>query len=180
MGSLSVVERPLVSIVMPVYNGEVFLAEAIDSLLAQDYPNIEIIVLDDGSVDGTRAVLETYGKRILWASHENMGQANTLNKGWQMAKGDVLSYLSADDVLFPGAVSASLKYLTGDVVLTYCDFRLVDSSSKYIRKVSAPDFNFLDMFGRLICQPGPGVFFTRAAFQSAGLWNSAFPTNAGL
>jgi glycosyltransferase involved in cell wall biosynthesis len=164
----------LVTIVIPCYNYSSYLAEAIDSVLAQDYPNIELIVLDDGSTDNTAEVLRRYGSAFHWETHSNMGQANTLNKGWQLAKGDVLSYLSADDVLLPGAVSASLRYLQDDVVLTYCDFNLFDPSSRLIRKVTAPDFDYRDMFSQLICHPGPGVFMTRKAFEVAGLWNSAY------
>ena len=110
---------PLVSIVIPAYNHATYLDEAIQSILKQDYPNIELIVLDDGSTDNTRAVLAKYAGMFHWETHKNMGQANTLNKGWQMSKGEVLSYLSADDVLLPHAVSTSMKYLRGDVVLTY-------------------------------------------------------------
>jgi len=164
----------VVSIVIPAYNHAGYLAEAIDSVLAQDYPNIELIVLDDGSTDETSDVLKRYGDAFRWETHTNMGQANTLNKGWNMARGEVLSYLSADDALFPDAVSRSLAFLQDDVVLTYCDFNLFDPASKVIRKVSAPDFNYAEMFGQLVCHPGPGVFFTKAAFLAAGGWNSSF------
>lgn len=165
---------PLVSIVIPAYNHAGYLAEAIDSVLAQDYPNVELIVLDDGSTDETAEVLKRYGDVFRWETQSNMGQANTLNKGWAMARGDVLSYLSADDALFPNAVSQSVALLQGDVVLTYCDFNLFDPASKVIRKVSAPEFSYRDMFARLVCHPGPGVFFTRHAFAATGGWNSSF------
>lgn len=166
--------KPLVSIVIPAYNHAGYLGEAIDSVLAQDYPSVELIVLDDGSTDDTANVLRRYGDAFRWETHTNMGQANTLNKGWTMARGEVLSYLSADDALFPNAVSQSLKFLSDDVVLTYCDFNLFDPASKIIRKVSAPDFSYREMFGRLVCHPGPGVFFTKQAFLAAGVWNSSF------
>lgn len=160
------------SIVVPAYNHARYLGEAIDSILSQDYPNLELIVLDDGSTDNTRAVLGKYGDDFKWESHKNMGQANTLNKGWQMSRGEVLSYLSADDVLLPHAVSTSLKYLRDDIVLTYCDFNLIDPDSKIIRQVTAPEFNYIDMFTKYICHPGPGIFMTRKGFEKAGLWDS--------
>lgn len=165
--------QPLVSIVIPAYNHANYLDEAIRSVLNQDYPNIELIVLDDGSTDNTREVLAKYGAAFRWETHKNMGQANTLNKGWQTSTGEVLSYLSADDALLPHAVSTSVKYLRGGIVLTYGDFNLVDPSSKVIRHVSAPDFDYLDMFVKYVCHPGPGVFMTRAAFEKAGLWDSS-------
>ncbi|RME60123.1 glycosyltransferase, partial [Candidatus Parcubacteria bacterium] len=87
-------EGTLVSIVIPAYNAGDFLHEAIDSVLNQTYPNIELIVLDDGSTDHTRDILSSYPKgSFYWESHPNMGQAATLNKGWAMAKGEVLGYL---------------------------------------------------------------------------------------
>lgn len=165
---------PLVSIVIPAYNGASYLRQSIESVLSQDYPNVELIVLDDGSKDSTHEILQSYKDSFYWESHENMGQSATLNKGWKLARGNVLSYLSVDDVLEPRAVSTSLKYLKDDVVLTYCDFNLIDPSSKLIRRVKAPDFNYRDMFSRLICHPGPGVFMTRRAFEAAGFWNTAY------
>lgn len=172
-GAVTGKDMPLVSIVIPAYNHANYLDEAIRSVLNQDYPNIELIVLDDGSTDNTRDVLEKYGDAFHYETHKNMGQANTLNKGWQMSRGEVLSYLSADDVLLPNAVSTSVGYLRDDIVLTYCDFNLIDPDSKIIRRVSAPDFNYLEMFTKCICQPGPGAFMTRAGFEKAGLWDNS-------
>jgi glycosyltransferase involved in cell wall biosynthesis len=168
-------ESPLVSIVIPAYNHAGYLDEAIQSILCQDYTKIELIVLDDGSTDNTRTVLEKYTGKFHWETQTNMGQANTLNKGWQMSMGQILSYLSADDVLLPTAVSTSVECLEAnpDVVLTYCDFNLIDPQSRIIRRSAAPEFSYRDMVIKLICHPGPGVFFRRSAFQAAGFWNSA-------
>lgn len=168
----SEIHLPLVSIVIPAYNHAAYLAEAIDSVLAQDYPNIELIVLDDGSTDNTVEILKGYGDSFHWETHANMGQANTLNKGWAVAKGDVLSYLSADDVLLPNAVSSIVPYLRADVVMAYCNFNLIDPASRTIRRVEAPNFNYLVMLRDFVCQPGPGAFMTRAAYEQVGGWNS--------
>lgn len=164
---------PKVSIVIPAYNHADYLKQTIDSVLAQDYSNIELIVLDDGSTDHTAQVLESYGQSFYWETHSNMGQANTLNKGWAMAKGEVLAYLSADDVLLPDAVSSLVPCLAGDVVVAYCDFNLIDPSSNVIRKVKAPDFSYVAMFRDFVCQPGPGAFMTRSAYEQAGGWNNS-------
>jgi len=164
--------RPLVSIVIPTYNYARYLEEAIESVLAQDYPNVELIVLDDGSTDDTREVLEKYAGRFHWETHENMGEANTLNKGWRMSRGEILAKLSADDVLYPGAVSAAVEALLAnpDAVLTYCDFNLIDAGSKVIRRVSAPVLTYRDMVVRFTCPTGPGSFFRRKDFEAAGAW----------
>lgn len=167
-------DSPLVSIVISAYNYGHYLDEAIQSVLGQDYPNVELIVFDDSSTDNTREVLEKYTGRFHWETHPNMGQASTLNKGWQMSGGEILAYLSADDVLEPNAASTSVEYLMAnpDIVLTYCDYNLIDPNSTVIRKVSVPEFDYREMVVRLVCPPGPGAFFLRGAFESAGLWNS--------
>ena len=166
----------MVSIVIPVYNGEDYIASAIDSVLQQDYPDFELIVLDDGSTDKTPVILKQYINCFYWETHPNMGQANTLNKGWSMAKGEILSYLSADDLLMPQAVSRSIYYLNNhpDTVMTYCDFNLIDPESNIIRRTQPPNFDYRDMVVNIVCPPGPGVFFRRHAFESAGGWNSDY------
>jgi glycosyltransferase involved in cell wall biosynthesis len=167
---------PYVTIVVPAYNQEKYLDETIQSILHQDYKQIELIVIDDGSQDNTKKILQKYNHQFYYASQANIGQANTLNKGWNIARGEILSYLSADDLIMPNAVSTAVQYLNEDpnIVLTYCDFNLIDPNSKTIRKVSAPEFDYLEMVKRLICQPGPGVFFRKRAFDLTGGWNPEF------
>jgi glycosyltransferase involved in cell wall biosynthesis len=164
---------PLVSIVIPAYNYARYLDEAIRSVLRQDYPRIELIVLDDGSTDETPEVLARYAGRLHFESQPNMGQARTINKGWGMAKGEILAYLSADDFLMEGAVSSAVEALRAahEVVLVYCDFNLVDRESRALRTIRAPDFNFFDMAVRFVCPPGPGAFLRRDAFRAAGGWD---------
>ncbi len=166
-------DLPLVSIVIPAYNHARFLDEAIQSVLAQDYANKELIVLDDGSKDDTAAVLRKYQGLFYFETHSNIGQAATLNKGWRMARGAFLSYLSADDALLPGAVSSAVAHLrpSPDVVLVYPDFNLVDKTGRTLRAVSAPEPDHASMLANCICAPGPGVFFRRAGFEATGGWN---------
>lgn len=165
--------NPLVSIVIPCYNQGHYLQQAIGSVLSQDYSRIELIVLDDGSTDDTQAVLAAYVGRFHYRTHANIGQARTLNKGWGMSKGEVLSYLAADDFLLPGAVRTSVEKLIAnpEIVLTYCDFNIVDPKSHVLRRVRTPEFSYRDLAVRIICQPGPGVFFRRDAFERAGFWD---------
>ncbi len=167
---------PLVSIVVPSYNHERYLGAAIDSILAQDYPEVELIVIDDGSTDGSPAILKSYGARFHWEIQPNRGQVATLNRGWQMSRGDVLGYLSADDLLLPAAVSSAVSCLerNPDAVLAYCDFNLVDPNSAVVRRVRTPEFDYREMLTKMICPPGPGAFFRRSAFEKAGLWHSGF------
>jgi glycosyltransferase involved in cell wall biosynthesis len=103
---------PLVSIVTPVYNGSEYLEQLIQSVRNQDYPNIEHIVIDDGSRDNgaTVAILRKY-PHLTWWSHTNRGQYATMNVGLQSAKGDIISFVNADDVISPNAVSAVVNFL---------------------------------------------------------------------
>lgn len=164
---------PLVSIVIPARNHARYVEQAVRSVLAQDYPRIELIVLDDGSTDNTREVLARLPGVFRWDSHANMGQAQTLNKGWETARGEILAYLSADDVLAPGAAAAAVSALAANprAVATYCDFELIDPASRVIRTVRAPAFDYSRLVAEFECAPGPGAFFRRAAWERAGGWN---------
>jgi len=165
---------PLVSIVIPAYNHGNYLHEAIKSVLTQTYSNIELLVLDDGSTDNTSEILFSYGNKFYWECHENMGQSATLNKGWKLSKGDIISYLSADDALKPNAVELAVRSLQKHAgkVLVYGDYELIDANSKIIKWVKAPEFNYSEMVTDIVVQPGPGVFFRRGGFEKIGGWNS--------
>lgn len=164
---------PLVSIVIPAYNHARYLDEAIRSVLGQSGADIELIVIDDGSTDNTREVLARYGDRFHWETQANTGQAHTLNKGWALGKGAILGYLGADDLLLPGCVRAAVDALEAspEIVLAYCDFELIDPNSRRVRAVRAPDFDYREMVVNLACPPGPGAFFRRSAYESAGGWD---------
>ena len=92
---------PLVSIVIPVYNGERFVADAIESALAQTYPHKEVIVIDDGSTDRTAEVLRGFGERIRFETGPNRGGSAARNRGVELARGELIQFLDADDLLHP-------------------------------------------------------------------------------
>jgi len=165
-------DLPLVSIVTPAYNQAEYLAETIDSVLAQDYPNIEYIVLDDGSTDSTPEILEQYGKKIIWGRHKNIGQVLTLNKGWAMAKGEILGYLSSDDILYPGAIRKLVEMLAADesIVCVFPDSDLIDSHSRVVKKNVCRPFDLVETIVLQECYIGPGALFRRADFDTVGGW----------
>ncbi len=165
-------ESPLVSIVVPVYNGAPYLRKAIDSILQQDYPNIELIAVDDGSTDETPDILESYGERIRLVRQKNAGQSVALNTGWSMSAGSVLGYLSADDVLYPSAVRRSVEFLQEhpEMDATYCDYELISPSSDVTGQVRM-ELNFAAMLERLQIPMGPGAFFRKAIYAKVGGWN---------
>lgn len=101
-GSIS--QSPLVSIAVNNYNYESYLHEAIDSALAQSYPHVEVIVVDDGSTDGSRGIIAGYGDRIYSVLKENGGQASAFNAGFAACSGEIVIFLDADDALDTGAV----------------------------------------------------------------------------
>ena len=173
MSPQSTAPRPQVSIVIPCYNQAVYLRHAIESVLAQDYAPLELIVVDDGSSDGSRELMRQYRERCTVIAQENAGQANAINRGWARSGGEVLAYLAADDYLLPGAVRRAVECLERhpDAVLCYCDFLLVDPDGRPIRRVAVPEFSHREMVLRLVCAPGPGVFLRRRAFERAGPWN---------
>jgi glycosyltransferase involved in cell wall biosynthesis len=102
---------PLVSVVIPAYNSAAFIGEAIDSALAQDYPNIEVIVVNDGSTDGTAAILDAYGARIRLLSQPNKGCAAARNLGVKNARGVYVAFLDADDAWWRHKISYQCQSL---------------------------------------------------------------------
>jgi glycosyltransferase involved in cell wall biosynthesis len=103
--------RPLVTIVTPSFNQARFLRAAIESVLSQDYPAVEYIVMDGGSTDGSAGVAAEYSGRLNWISEKDRGQAHAINKGFQRARGDIVAWLNSDDLLLPGAVRAAVEAL---------------------------------------------------------------------
>jgi glycosyltransferase involved in cell wall biosynthesis len=103
-------QGPLVSIIINNYNYAAFLTEAIDSALNQTYPQIEVVVVDDGSSDGSRGVIATYGDRIISALKDNGGQASALNAGVSACRGDILCFLDSDDYFYPDKVTQVVDF----------------------------------------------------------------------
>lgn len=105
----------IISIIMPVYNGEKYLAQAIASVLAQSYPHWELLVVDDGSVDGTAVIVRQFSDpRIRYHYQENRGQATALNTGLSLAQGEFVTTLDADDWYPPDSLQARIQVLTAD------------------------------------------------------------------
>ena len=136
-------EQPLVSIVIPVYNGSNFMREAIDSALAQTYPNIEILVVNDGSTDNTREIALSYGDRIRYFEKENGGVATALNLALRNMKGIYFSWLSHDDWYEPDKVEEEIKALRASGNMNqavYSDCDIVSYPSGNIRPLKKRRF----------------------------------------
>lgn len=124
-------EQPLVSVIIPVFNTEKYILEALESVSFQDYKNIEIIVVNDGSTDNTLNILRKYSKKIKIISQEkNMGQSISRNVGVKEANGDIVGFLDADDLWPKNHVSLGVKYLNENN-----DYDFVRGQTKYFRLV---------------------------------------------
>jgi glycosyltransferase involved in cell wall biosynthesis len=107
-------DPPAVSVVVPSFNQGRFIGEAIDSILSQAYPNLEILVMDGGSTDETLELLATYGDRIRFWSERDEGQADALNHGFERAEGVILGWLNSDDRYCPGAIAKAVAALEAE------------------------------------------------------------------
>ena len=106
--------KPLVSIITPSLNQGKFIRAAIESVLNQDYEQIEYIVIDGGSTDDTLSILEEYKGRLTYISEPDEGQSNAINKGFRMAHGSIVAWLNSDDVYEPGCVSHAVELMEAD------------------------------------------------------------------
>jgi glycosyltransferase involved in cell wall biosynthesis len=116
-------DQPLVSTVIPVYNGDMYLAQAIDSVLAQDYAPVETIVVDDGSEDATGTIARSYD-RVLYIRQENQGHGAARNTGIVASSGEFVAFLDADDVWLPNKLSTQIGYMLQHSELGYTIPRL--------------------------------------------------------
>ncbi|GLO10214.1 hypothetical protein PPUJ20005_41830 [Pseudomonas putida] len=165
---------PKVSIVIPTYNTGRYVLDAIDSVLQQTYPNVELIVVDDGSSDDTPALLAQHPGNFIRFRQANAGQSAAMNFGWQQSSGDLLGYLSADDRLNPRAVEVIVAAMAKapEAVLAYPDFCVIDEDSKHVRTVQTPDYDERLLIANFQCLPGPGALFRRPAWEKVGGWNT--------
>jgi glycosyltransferase involved in cell wall biosynthesis len=167
---------PLVSLITAVYNQASYLDETIQSILDQDYPNIEYIVIDDGSTDNSLGVIKKYGDRVKWDAHPNMGETRTVNKGFSMATGSIIGVISSDDPLLPGAIKKIVEHMIADpdIIVAYPDWKMIDNDSNTIRHIKVHKYSYMNMVRWHQCLPGPGTFFLKEVVQKTGGRDIAF------
>ena len=125
--------EPLISVILPVYNAELYLSEAVDSILNQTVNDFELILIDDGSTDGSLSIAQAYAKqdeRVVLISQPNMGLVETLNKGISLAKGRYIARMDADDISLENRFEEQVKLLEEGYDLCGCHFHLVTESGK--------------------------------------------------
>lgn len=179
-------ENPLVSIIIPVYNGSDFLAEAIDSALAQDYDNKEIIVVNDGSADGgkTEAVALSYGEKIKYFRKENGGVSSALNFGIENMNGEYFSWLSHDDKYKPNKISNLIDLLRrfdfDKKLLAYTNTEYINEKSELLPKRATVRFEANKISDSYLCIKsmlkygainGCALLIPRSAFSECGVFD---------
>ncbi len=154
---------PLVTIITPTYNRASFLEETIQSVLKQDYPNIEYIVLDDGSTDRTTGVVKKFGDKLIYEHHKNIGEVRTVNKGFMLAKGEIIGVVNSDDPLLPGAISEIVKFMINnpEIIVVYSDWIYIDENGREIRKFFTSDYDYEHMIRTHNCPLGASAFFRK-------------------
>jgi|MudIll2142460700_1097286.scaffolds.fasta_scaffold10991_3 glycosyltransferase involved in cell wall biosynthesis len=161
---------PFVSVIIPAYNCERFIAEAVESVRRQDHRPIEIIVVDDGSTDGTSAHVKNLGKDIRYVHQSNRGPAAARNRGIEMAKGEVFAFLDADDYWPENKLEIQLahlrKYPRIEVVLGRIQFTgsLTEADMKI--RFEGPDNTMVNI------NLGSGIF-KRAVFEKVGIFDES-------
>ena len=111
MKESSLTDRPLVSVIIPTYDRAGIIGETIENVCQQTYPNIEIIIVDDGSTDETESVLRSYGDRIRWTAQENAGPSAARNRGIGMAEGEIIAFQDSDDLWHPTKIARQVSLL---------------------------------------------------------------------
>jgi glycosyltransferase involved in cell wall biosynthesis len=167
--------EPLVTIVTPCLNAERFLAQTIESVLAQNYPRIEYIVMDGGSTDGTLAILKSYEGRLRWESAADRGTPDAVNRGFALGSGEILGFLNADDLYERGSVAAAVRYLreNPERAGVYGNAWWIDDRGDRINPYPVRDFDRIRLESEcFICQPAS--FVRREAYESVGGLNPEY------
>lgn len=180
--------QPFISIIIPVYNGSNFLAEAIDSALAQTYRNIEIIVVNDGSDDelATEKIALSYGNRIRYYKKENGGVSSALNFGIRNMRGEWFSWLSHDDLYLPEKIESQIEILNkknlthNDKTIIYANGYLINKDGKAIlsRQIAFKEFyDGLSMFDYTLKKGytlnGLALLIPKRAFEDCGFFDES-------
>jgi glycosyltransferase involved in cell wall biosynthesis len=169
---------PLISIVTPTLNQAGFIREAIDSVLAQEYPALEYLILDGGSTDGTLDILAAYTSNpssdqalFKWRSAPDRGQTDAINRGWKESKGEILAWLNSDDFYYPGALRAVGEFFRDhpDVDLVYGDGLYVDAQGQALRPYPTSEYNYQVLIRETHNYiPQPSTFIRKRAFEAIG------------
>lgn len=169
-------DLPLISVVVNSFNQAEFLEQTLRSVLDQDYPRVELLVVDGGSTDGSLEIIQRYANQIRWwVSEKDSGQAQGINKGLQRATGEITAWLNSDDFYYPGTLrkAAEAFALHPEAGLIYGDVMAVDSNGKPFHRMKTGDVQVDELMTFHILNQ-PGVFMRRSILKSAGYLDPSY------
>jgi glycosyltransferase involved in cell wall biosynthesis len=178
-------DQPLVSVIVPTYNGAAFLKTAVDSVLDQTYPSVECIVIDDGSTDATPSIIESFGDRVRGTRQSNRGFGYARNRGARLARGELLSFLDHDDCWRPTKIERQVRRLAErpEVAVVYTAVELIDAHGDYLGIIPAPPADLA--FRNTLLMEWPhlaleqGALIRREAFVQLGCFDERLTTSIG-
>jgi len=167
---------PLVSIVTPSYNQGRFLEATLCSVLEQDYPNLEYLVVDGASTDNSIEIIRKYADKLTWwVSEKDTGQPEAVNKGLQRARGEIVGWLNSDDVYQPGAIAAAVAVFRAhlEAGVVYGDALAIDADGRPFNLMRARQYSLVDLLSfNIICQPA--AFMRRSVLEQANYLNPVY------
>lgn len=166
-----------VSIVTPSFNQARYLETTIQSVLSQDYPNIEYILMDGGSTDGSVEIIKRFADRLTyWVSEPDRGQTDAINKGFARATGEILAWLNSDDVYRPNAISEAVDFMQTypDIGLVYGDADYIDENGEVIGWFPATETNYKRLRRGYVHIPQQSAFFRSSIWRMVGPLDPSF------
>jgi glycosyltransferase involved in cell wall biosynthesis len=170
-------EKPKVTIVTPSFNQACFLEETMRSVLEQDYPNIEYVVIDGGSTDGSAEIIQKYESQLAyWQSQKDKGQTDAINQGFARASGEIFAWLNSDDILLPGAVTAAVRQLQThpEVGMVYGDCLWINADGKKIGNFPAAQTDLKKLRRGYVHIPQQASFFRADLWKKVGPLDDSF------
>lgn len=171
------IKQPLVSIVTPSFNSGRYIEECIESVLSQDYPDIEHIIQDGASSDNTVDILKKYAHpkykdKIKWISQKDNGPVDAYNQALLRARGEIILFLGADDILMPASASWGVKNMAKfpKVAVIYGDEYIIDENSRIINTFIPKPYNFAKLLCVELVPPAEASFIRRSAFEKVGFY----------
>ena len=174
---------PKITVITPSFNQGMFLEETIKSVLDQNYPNLEYLVYDGGSADKSVDIIKKYEDKIdFWVSQKDKGQSDAINKGFQRATGDIITWLNSDDVFIPNVLNEITDYflqhpwqgaVSGDIIN-------INSNSEELFVKKLIDLHYIEMIFSSVSVPQPATFFRKSALDQVGLLDLNLKYNMDL